>query len=342
MKKYNKISLALVVSGFSSFVSAVDLGEFNGTAVNIGGYIKAEGIFNNPDDSDSTFDGTARQSRINFSATKDIEGHQVKGFVEGDFWGASSNGQKTLRLRHAYVSVDNLTFGQTWNGQFLAVAPFDGEMINFFGPGIGSIAGDGGTVRPDLVIHYTKNGFRFTAQDPINEDADLPDLVASYTQRFGNGNGYNVAVTGRDASLEDGTDDSDFAAGISLAGKMMLGKNDIRANVYTGKGMGAYSGVDVAGFGGALDAENGDLVSQTGFSVAYRQMFTEKLRGTVRYGQVTVDDLADTKMEMTNINLIYTWLPNLDVGIEWRDQSLANHPTRPAGQQVELMAMYKF
>ncbi|WP_299199553.1 hypothetical protein [uncultured Amphritea sp.] len=55
-----------------------------------------------------------------------------------------------------------------------------------------------------------------------------------------------------------------------------------------------------------------------------------------------VDDVADTEAFMTTATLMYKYAPGLDLGIEWRDQDMANHPMRPAGQQVEVMAMYKF
>ncbi|WP_417538035.1 hypothetical protein [Marinomonas sp.] len=92
-----------------------------------------------------------------------------------------------FRLRHATLTVDNLTVGQTWTGQFFANAPFDTEMINFYGTGIGTVSGNGAVVRPDLVAHYVKDGMRFTAQDPLYSNASLPDLIAGYTVRTAEG-----------------------------------------------------------------------------------------------------------------------------------------------------------
>lgn len=345
MKKFTKLALALAVSGASVAASAMELGEFNGTKFSVGGYIKAEGVFNNPDNGSSTFDATARQSRINFKVAKEVEGHKVAGFVEGDFYGSNSTGSTyDWRMRHAFISVDNVTVGQTWNGQFFAVAPLDGEMVNFWGLGAGTIAGNGGRVRRDVVLHYVNGGVRLTAQDPVFTDADMPDLVASYTQRFQSGSAYNVALTARE--VQNGTD-SDVGAGLSLAGKLAVGSGALHASAFTGEGMGVYSGVCQGGMWNPTrdadcDAVGGDLVEQSGFSVAYSHRFSDKLRGTARYGEVNVDDAADTSLEMTNVNLIYTYLPGLDLGIEWRDQSEGTLPQRPEGQQIELMAMYKF
>jgi hypothetical protein len=51
--------------------------------------------------------------------------------------------------------------------------------MNFFGPGFGTIAGNGGTVRPSMVTHYRANGFTLTAQNPIYTNASVPDLTVS-------------------------------------------------------------------------------------------------------------------------------------------------------------------
>lgn len=347
MNKINKLTgvlaTAVALTGTSAY--GVDLGESNGTKVQIGGYVKAEAIFNQPEGADNTFEGTMRQSRFNIKTTKMVEGKKLTSFIEGDFYGGNASGSTyDYRMRHAYIGIDNLTIGQTWNGQFFAIAPFDGEMINFFGLGAGTIAGNGGRIRRDLNVHYTMDGYRFSAQDPVYADAGLPDLVGSYSKRFKSGDAYNVAVTARD--VQNGTD-SDLGVGVSFIGKLAMGSGSLHGSIYTGKGMGVYSGLCVGstwnpGVEATCDAEGGDLVSQTGFSVSYKHKFDDKLRGTVRYGKVTVDDNAETDFDMTNMNLIYKYLPGLDVGVEFRTQSAASTPVRPEGQQIEIMALYKF
>ena len=349
MNKLNKLSIAVLAATASTFVSAVELGEFKGTTFSVGGYLKAEAIWGMPDSGENTLETTTRQSRFNLKASKEIEGHKVSGFIESDFWEyqTSYSTSAALRLRHAFISIDNLTIGQTWNGQFFATAPFDARMINFFGPGFGTIGGNGGTVRPSTVVHYTTNGFRFTAQDPLYDNASMPDLVASYSNRFKSGCAYNVAVTAREVQTTS-VDDSEIGATISLLGKLAVGNGALFAGAFTGKGAGPYSGVCVGGMWNPtktatcdIDA-SGDLISQTGFNLGVTQNLTENLNGTLRYGKVEVDDAADTSAYETTATLIYTYLPGLDFGIEWRDQDQANHPLRPAGQQVEVMAMYKF
>ena len=338
-----RLSLGVAILASAASAQAIEIVTKGDTNLSIGGYIKAEGLFNSPDDGESEFKGNLRQSRINVKTTKTVEDKNLTGFIEGDFYGDYATGGSNLRLRHAYVQLDNLTVGKTWNGQFLAVAPLLTEQIDFWGTGVGTISGGGSYIRPDLTLHYTHKGFRFSAQEPAYDNANLPDLVVSYKNSLSNFD-YNVAITARD--VKNG-EDSDTGVGVSLAGKLKVGDDSLHANVYSGDGMGAYSAICVGGplgrTGGAdCDAEDGKLISQTGYSVGYKHQFTQKLRGNLRYGEVNVDDAADTSATVKSANLIYEYLPDLDVGIEWREQNKTTLPWMPAGQQIEVMAKYTF
>lgn len=337
------LSFGLAVLGMGVQAQAIDLVTKGDATLSIGGYVKAEGIFYSPDEGESEFKGSARQSRINIKTTKNVEDKKLTGFIEGDFYGNAANGGSDLRLRHAYVQLDDLTIGKTWNGQFLAVYPLLTEQLDFRGTGLGTISGGGADIRPDLTVHYTHKGFRFTAQDPVYDKADLPDMVVSYKDNISDLS-YNLAVTAREAKNGD---DSDIGVGVSLAGKLNFGNDSLHASVYNGKGMGVYSTVCVGKVLGAInapdcDAEDGKLVSQTGFTLGYRHKFTEKLFSNMRYGEINVNDAADTSINVKSINLIYNYLPDLDFGIEWRDRSDKALSQVKKGQQVEVMAKYNF
>lgn len=341
-----KLSFGLAVFAVFAQAQAIELVTNGDTTLGIGGYIKAEGVFNSPDKGDSEFKGSARQSRINLKTTKTIDDKKLTGFIEGDFYGTGKNGDSAeLRLRHAYFQVNGLTVGKTWNGQFLAVNPLSTEQLDFVGTGLGTISGGGADIRPNLTVHYVHKGFRFTAQDPVFDEASLPDLVVSYKNDISDLS-YNVAATAREARTDERVigdgNDSDIGVGLSLAGKLTLGKKDsLHASVYNGKGMGAYSAVCV---GSSLncDAEDGKLISQTGFTVGYRHDFTEKLQSNIRYGEINVDDVADTSVNVKSANIIYEYLPSLDVGVEFRDRSDKSFLGEKKGQQVEIMAKYSF
>jgi len=341
-------NLSLVLAAFmaSTNAQAIDLITNGDTTLSFGGYVKAEGRFISPDEGDSDFEGNVRESRINFTTTTLVDDKKLTGFIEGDFYGDLVNNGADFRLRHAFLQLDNVTVGTTWNGQFFAVAPRLTEQLDFWGAAFGTVAGSGLYVRPDLTLHYANNGLRFTAQDPVYEDAELPDMVVSYADDVSN-LGYTFAVTAREASTGFENDsDSDLGLGVSLASELSLGDGSLHGSVYTGKSMGVYSGVCTTGALSAAslncDAEDGELVSQTGFTVGYRYNFTPKLRGNMRYGEVNVNDNTDTSIDIKSANLIYTYLPDLDLGVEWRDRSETTLPWRQKGQEIELMAKYKF
>lgn len=336
-------------------VGAVEIGTFDGTSVSVGGYFKAEGDFYNPDVGDTKFEGTAGQSRLNFTAKKNVNGHRVVGFAEGDFYGGDvTDSSYDFRLRHAFIKVDNLTIGKTWSGQFLATVPFDVPFLDFFNGGKGNLGGNGGVVRPDLTVHYEQSGARLSLQSPINNEAAYPDFVLNYARTLDNGLALSIAFAGRDVAKSNSTNnsnDSEFGGSVIYASKYTYKDTGFHINGYTGKGQGIYAGF---GYGGpwspglrpVVDVDaNGELIKTSGLVAGISHKFTDSLRGAIRYAQIKADDTApgsEDKFDIKHVNLIYTYFPELDFGIEWREQNLPSHPTRPAGQQVEVMAMYKF
>jgi len=112
------LTIASVLSAAPA-AHAIDLGEFNDTAFSIGGYFKAEGIYEKVDDGDSRIFGRSNQRRVNLRTVTKKHGHTIVGFVEGDFYGGTYPGENNdLRLRHAFIKADQTTVGQIWTAQF--------------------------------------------------------------------------------------------------------------------------------------------------------------------------------------------------------------------------------
>ena len=252
--------------------------------------------------------------------------------MEGDFYGGTFPGENNdLRLRHAFIKVDQTTVGQTWTGQFWAVAYHD--YLDFLGGPRGTLGGF--NFRTNLVSHEVA-GFRFTAQDPVNNDADTPDLAVNYNLSLDGGHRVILTASGRE--IENG----DFVGGGAIGSKFMIGPHSLNVNAHYGEGLGAFTGVGVNNSLSSPDVENDDAVSQAGFDVGFRYVINNEWRANVAYTAVEVDDDADTNYEAHRVNLIHNITQDLEAGIEWRKYNLAFGPLLPEGQQVEVMAKYKF
>ena len=117
MNYRNSVLALAIASGLSAAPAAhaLDLGQYNDTNFSIGGYFKAEGIYEKVDDGDSRIFGRANQSRVNLKTVTQKEGHTIVGFVEGDFYGGTFPGENNdLRLRHAFIKVDQTTVNLDW------------------------------------------------------------------------------------------------------------------------------------------------------------------------------------------------------------------------------------
>ena len=317
--------------GAAPATHAVDLGTYNDTSFSVGGFLKAEGIFEDPENGDSRIFGRANQSRFNLKTVTQKQGHTVVGFIEGDFYGGVYPGENNdWRLRHAFIKIDNATVGQTWTGQFWAVAFTD--YLDFLGGPRGTLAGL--NFRTALAS-YQFQDLRVTAQDPVYADADIPDLAINYNLNLDGGHKIILTASGREV------DNGDFVAGGAVGTKIMLGRHSLNLNAHYGEGLGAFTGV---GVNGSLsgDVENGEAVSQGGLNAGFRYVFNDHWRANVSYTKVEVDDQAETDYEGHRLNVIHNIIPELEVGVEWRKYNLAFGPLAPEGQQVEVMAKYAF
>ncbi|WP_304639693.1 porin [Pseudomonas sp.] len=334
MNYRNSLLALTLATGFSAAptIHALEIGTFNDTTFSIGGYVKAEGLYEKVDGGDSRIFGRANETRINLKAETQQHGHSIVGFIEGDFYGGSYPGETSdLRLRHAFIKINQTTVGQTWTGQFWSVAYHD--YLDFLGGPRGTLGGF--NFRTNLISHEVA-GLRFTAQDPVNNDAEIPDLAVNYSLKLDGGHSIILTASGREIV------NGDFVAGGALGSKFMIGPHSFNLNAHYGDGLGAFTGVGVNNSLAAPDVENGDSVSQKGFDVGFRYVINNTWRTNVAYTAVDVDDEADTSYRAYRANLIHSMTPDIDVGVEWRKYNLAFGPLLPDGQQVELMAKYKF
>lgn len=290
------------------------------------------------DDEGTDLNAHVKQSRVNFGTDTILEGgDKLMTRFEIDFYGSALGDQRISNtyapvVRHAYVQWRNWLVGQTWSN-FMDVATLP-EAADFIG------TTDGTTFVRQPQVRFTKGGFSLSLENPettitpfgggariTTDDSTLPDLTARYAWK---GTWGHMAVAGlvRELAYETtgagAIDDSTMSAAFSLSGKFNLGKDDIRWMLLGGN-LGRYVALNFANEA-VLDA-NGELEAIDGYAgfIAYRHMWTPKLRSTLSYAMEEYDndtDLTGTSANKSSdswtINLFYSPIPKLDIGAEYR------------------------
>lgn len=356
------------------------IGTFNNTTVKIGGYVKLDMLFSDFDDNVGTgsarefyvpgatpvssgnsnryFDMHAKQTRVHLATDSKVGGKKLKSYIEIDFMTQAAGNEKVTNgyapeLRHAYISYDKWLFGQTWS-TFMNVAALP-ESVDFIGNTDGTVF-----VR-QAQVRYTKGPWQFSIENPetttpgptANDDNEWPDFVARYNLK---NNDLSLVLAGllRQLTVNDGNnvDDSTTGWGISVTGKYMIGKNDIRFGLNTGGGLGRYLAINTSA-GAAIDNNDQvEAIDSLGLFASYRHHWNQKLRSSFIYSMLDVDNnttltgIGNGTTKGTNsarANLMFDWVKNLTLGGEI---TLANREVESGADgdltRLQFMAMYKF
>jgi hypothetical protein len=302
-----------------------------------------------------------KQSRLNWGTDTVLEGgDKVSTRFEIDFYGSPLGSQNVSNtyapvLRHAYVTWRSWLVGQTWTN-FMDPATLP-EAADYIGPT------DGTTFVRQPQVRWTKGGLSLSAENRettittytagalpappaaqpgrqfSSDDGWMPDLTARYAWK---GTWGHVALAGlmRELVHESPTaqwsltglnapiDDSTWTGAASLSGKFIFGKDDVRWMLLYGN-LGRYAALNFSN-DAMLDA-NGDLESVDGYGgfVAYRHLWTDKLRSTLSYALESYDNDASLTRSTdayspnksswsATVNLFYSPFPKLDLGAEYR------------------------
>jgi len=291
------------------------------------------------DDEGTDLNAHIKQSRVNFGTDTILEGgDKLSTRFEIDFYGSITGDQRISNgyapvVRHAYVTWREWLVGQTWSN-FMDVATLP-EAVDFIGPT------DGTTFVRQPQVRWTKGGFSLSAENRettilpynvsgvagariISDDGMMPDLTARYAWK---GKWGHVALAGLLRELEHETatfDDSTWAGSLSLSGKFNIGKDDIRWMALYGN-LGRYAALNFA-TDAVLDAD-GNIDSLDGYAgfIAYRHMWTDRLRSTFSYAlqeydyeSILSNSAANKSSSSWTVNLFYSPLPKLDIGAEYR------------------------
>jgi hypothetical protein len=146
------------------------------------------------DESSADFDATAKFSRLWFGIDNMSDsGDKVSARVELDFFGGALGNEVATNtygatIRHAFVTWNQWTVGQTWSN-FMDVAALT-DAVDFVGPT------DGTVFSRQPQVRYTNGPWTFSLENPettitpfnggariSSDDASVPDLIGRYTYK---------------------------------------------------------------------------------------------------------------------------------------------------------------
>ncbi|WP_428613002.1 DcaP family trimeric outer membrane transporter [Shewanella sp.] len=292
-------------------------------------------IYGTPGNGEQVVDFQARESRFNFKTVTDLDGHKLTGFIELDFMTHTDGNERVSnsyspRIRHAFVSFDNWTVGQTWTTfQNPGALP---ENLDFVG------AADGTPFVRQTQVRYTNGGFQFALENPettvtpnggggriTSGSGMVPDFVVRYNFNTQGGSKFTLAGLARQLNLEKGDIDSQtMGYGVSFTGVIPIGDDDFKLSATAGDGMGRYMALNYAN-AGVLDAD-GDIetISSYGGFASYRHWWNDKWRSSFTLSGFKADNdvaltggLVNEESYSGYINLLYSPVKPMTVGVEY-------------------------
>lgn len=295
---------------------------------------------------DNNYDSTARFSRFFLQSTTPTDAGNITAHVEMDFFGDDARDERTsaranTSMRHAFFKwqkseTSAVVAGHTWT-VFLNLGALP-EAVDFVGPTSGIIL-----VRNSQIRHESQMGggkFLVSLENPSNsfydgETADAafplgndedsnshPDIVFRYDGKMGD---FSYAAAGmvREIRYAAGTtDESEETFATSLSGKYALGNGDDIKFMYNYGTLGRYMAFNVYRDAAVMDDGSIETITSSGGYLAYRHLWSDKLRSTVAYATSSADNpdiAADVTKTATNsyVNLMYSPTKKLTYGGEY-------------------------
>lgn len=293
-------------------------------------------------DSYQAFDIHAKETRFNFATeTPFADGNTLSTLLEFDFMNDFDGDERVVNgysphVRHAFIKYgtkgENWIVGQTWsNFQDVASLP---DALAFLGPSEGTVF-----VR-QAQARYTNGRFSVSIENPETtlspfgggarqsvDDDKVPDATLRFTE-VGDWGHFTIAGLLRQLRYDNnGNDDTTGSWGVSLAGKFMLGDDDLRYMLTTGNGIGRYLGINTvndAVYDSAAADAGLETIDETGGFIAYRHLWNANWRSSLYYSALFVDNdteltglSATESVDSWHVNLVYAPHPQFDIGVEY-------------------------
>ena len=309
---------------------------------------------------------TAKVTRLGLDFNTPVGDNKVGGKVEVDFASSDNSKSENLRIRHAYLTLNNWLFGQTTSNFLSNHAP---EMIDF-ATNIG-----GGTTRiPQVRYNYklapatelfvsaeegNSSSQIYDTKEKKNVSSDVtyraPVLTAKVVQGFAEGKGTASARALVEHYKSEAVNDDKTGWGAALGTNYQVAEPlKVSADVSYVKGNSNYLYGSNSAF--YVNTVNGEIEQNEtiGVQVGATYKFSPQLRSTLAYGALFADDGTDyaraannsganEKVQQAWINFIYSPVKPVDLGIEYINGERETFAgDKFSDDRVGFMARYSF
>lgn len=267
----------------------------------------------------------AKETRLSLDVRGDVDGHELRMYVETDFYGTSS----ALRLRHAYGQYNGLLAGQTWS-TFMDDDNFP-RTIDFESPTAFAMVRQAqvrwtqkfGVMTWSAAVEDNKSAITVPAGVPGKAEFPMPDLVTRFRFDMSRGHITTAAFLGaaRFRPLDEDPDTVPLWGSMLSANFVTAGRDTAYGVVTFGDGIGRYRGGTTA-----VPDENGQLhaVRALAFMAGYEHFWADKwsTNGVFSIGKSEDQPFftPDVNRRLTYgaVNLLYWFLGDRGwVGVEY-------------------------
>ncbi|MEE4191711.1 MAG: DcaP family trimeric outer membrane transporter [Halieaceae bacterium] len=285
---------------------------------------------------------SVKQTQQGFRASLPTAWGDAKFWFEYDFFGTGSDaGDTKFNLRHAWVEVGGLSFGQT-NSNFMDISIFP-NVIDWWGPsGMAfnrnpqvryTFSGEGSELA--FALEKPNGSFNtgiFGDESPEFDEAaraktPLPDLTAHWRNEFDWGH-YQVAGVLRQLEFETlGTDnnnpkDSELGWGVNLTSVInTVGRDQLKLGLVYGEGIASF--FNDGGVNLAPDNNQAKAVEVMGITAYYDHYWNKQFSTSIGWSTNNADPTNqqagfefDTS-QYASVNLLWTPYPSLLIGSEF-------------------------
>lgn len=307
---------------------------------------------------------TAKVTRLGLDFNTPVGDNKVGGKVEVDFASLDNAKSENLRIRHAYLTLNNWLFGQTTSSFASVHAP---EMIDFYT----NIGGSGASARVPQVRYSQKlapatqlfvsaeegnsSSQIYDAKEKKNVSSDVtyraPVLTAKVVQGFAEGKGTASARALVEHYKSEAANDDKTGWGAAVGTNYQVAEPlKVSADVSYVKGNSNYLYGNNSAF--VVDGNSIEQNETIGVQVGATYKFSPQLRSTLAYGALFADDGTDyarinddanEKVQQAWINFIYSPVKPVDLGIEYINGERETFKGQKfSDDRVGFMARYSF